>query len=368
MNHKLLEPLMRRMAEGFLRCKTSEGGFQDPVNNIIDARPAGEIARFFLALNKLDVAKQAWDWIITQQNPNGSWKEITEIITEDENTLSTAVIVRSLLEGYVSTKKSAYLEAAKKGLMFILEKEFRPGYYIKSDNHYVDLLNMSATAAACFQRMYVITNNSFWKEAQNRALFKTIRHQFKDGAYPYTSTERLFPYEDHMNIRDLYYHSLTLFYLQLADPFSTHRYTQFSLKRAQKWLIPQIRRRTPWRNSKVIFTVGSVGFYGYSAFILANMQNIHETNICLYHLTQLQKNDGLFNRYESPAFFDSLFGYLRELFEWNYISPTNYSLRTRLWRLKRRVIHDIKERRKNKTSLFYSAQIANALAECYSRS
>jgi len=358
-----IRQILERMRFSLQKMQLVNGAFQDPRTKICDPRPNAECARALLVINDIETAKKALDWVVREQQANGSWKEITETETVEENTLSTAVIARVLMDAYQVTKKNSYIEAAKKACKYIKEQEFEPGRYVKSDNHYADLLNMSAAAAAVFQKMEELSKNSEVTAIKNRALLHIARHQFKNGAFPYATLERAFPYEEHMNVRDLYYHSLTLFYLLLANPKDSYRHATFAQKRAFKWLAGKIRKRTPWRKSKVIFTVGSTGFYAYGAYSLARAGKNQEANLCIKKLEKLQKEDGLFSRYEKPFWPDAFWGYLKEIVEYEKICPTRYSLAHRMMRLRRRLAHDLKARRRKKTSLFYSAQIYNALSE-----
>lgn len=78
----------------------------------------------------------------------------------------------------------------------------------------------------------------------------------------------------------------------------------------------------------------------------------------------LQRTDGLFSRYEPSKLGDFVRGCFGELFELNAIAPTSYSTATRLFRLRKRLAHELKNRRKQIPSAFYSAQVFNALTEC----
>mgnify|MGYP001559016932 CR=1 FL=1 len=358
----LTKRISENMVAAFLRLQQPDGSFQDPITRTRDPRPNAEIARGLLGFDLIPTAKRTYDWLLKKQNSNGSFGEITETEVIEENTLSTAVIARSLLDGYDSTKEQAYLKSAKKALNYVQSQEFGGGY-IKSDNNYAVLLNVTATVAAIMRRMYELTNNSDWLLSVDRALIHVARHQLKDGAYPYATFQRAFPYEEHLNVRDLYYHSLTFFYLLLADPQNAHRRASFSNMRALHWLTRETRTITHWSNSKVIFAIGSIGFYAYSAYVFSHFKKDQLMNSCLQHLLKLQKKDGLFNRYEQPHLKDAVRGYVNELIEFEPICPTRYSSATRLMRLRRRIAHDLKNRRNDKTSLFYAAQVFNALSE-----
>lgn len=359
-----LGEITAKLGEGFLRLMQPDGAIQDPVTDICDSRPTAEVGKSFLKLGLKEAAEKCFRWALQQQGANGSWHEITEDFNE-ENTLSTAVIGKSLLDAYLLHPQKEYLAAAQKALRYVLGKEFSPGHFLKAYSHYPDMLNVNAACAAFMTTMLHVRNDPIVRAARDRALLNTVRHQFKDGALPYTTSERLFPYEDHLNVRDLYYHSVTLYYLTLSDPHLQNKYFQIASPKAFRWLTRTIdAKNAPWHASKVIFTIGAIGFYGYSAYCFKEQGDEQRFERCIAKLQQLQLSGGLFSRYEPSKMGDLVKGCLGELFELNAVAPTGYSIATRLFRLRKRLAHELKNRRKQLPSAFYSAQIFNALTEC----
>jgi tetratricopeptide (TPR) repeat protein len=364
----VLSEILRRMHTGFLHLLRPDGSFAEPTSQIIDYRPVAEIGKGFLYLGDVEASEKCFTWILNQQKDNGSWHEILSADFDEENSLSTAVIGTCLFDAFKKTKNKRYLEAAKKAAGYLLAREFNPGYIIKTVGHYPLILNLNATAAVLFQSLGSLYKDQRLLAAAERCMFNTVRHQFKDGAYPYTDFSRAFPYEDHMNVRDLYFHALTLFYLlqlhQLLHE-QEQRYLTSSIKKGFSWVSTTLSSRgAHWHLSKVPFTVGSLGFYGYAAFCFSHMKRMDLARACFIQLKKQQRHDGLFARYDAPRFFDSLHGIFNELFEWQPIAPPTYSWNTKFFRFKKRCAHDLKYRRNQSASIFYSAQLFNALATC----
>ena len=364
-NDIILKDILESMSRGFLQLLRSDGSTADPVTRIADYRPVGEIAKGLLYLGHHLEAERCFGWLMKQQKTNGSWHEIIHIGFDEENTLSTAVIGKCFLDAYVKNGKKEYLATAEKALAYVRGREFTPGHFVKAYGHYSDILNVNAACAAFFHAYLSLKKNPEIAAVLARSIYNIVRFQFKDGAFPYTRFERAFPYEDHLNVRDLYYHALTCYYLSLADPRLENHYINLASQKALPWLANTLASGSPrWRESKVIFTVGAMGFYGYAAYCFQHSQQEEKVGLCLRQLKRFQQSSGLFSRYEPPRLFDSLLGMAGEIIELETIAPTGYSLGTRLFRLRRRLAHDVKTRRKQQVSLFYSAQIYNALTEC----
>jgi hypothetical protein len=257
-----------------------------------------------------------------------------------------------------------YKNAAMKAAEYIKSKEFVPGYFIKSYCHYSDVLNVNATCAAFFQKAYEVTKDPEMLVIRDRAIFNTVRYQFKDGAYPYASRMWTFPYEHHLNIRDPHYHALTLYFLLLSDPERKNPYFARSYKKAIAWFKRAYKKGSvDWARDEHTFSIGVTGAYGY-AFYCAQYENDSLLSKKIEtQLKKIQQSDGVFKRYERPRIFETVKGCIRELIEIKTICPKQFSFATRLWRIKKRIGRNLKERKKSKFSLYYTTQIMDCVTE-----
>ncbi len=338
--------------------------FVDPAYKVIDPRPVAEYAKSLLLLGKKKEARRYFDWLVKVQNRNGSWNEALNQEFNEESCVATPIIGRMLLIAYQYYHNRSYLDVAKKALGYIESKEFLPGYFIKSYAHYSDVLNVNATCAAFLKKAYDITKEKKWLAMRDRAIYNVVRYQFKDGAYPYATRLNTFPYEHHLNVRDPHYHALTFYFLLLADPDLSNRYMKISYRKAMKWLKNEFKSgRVDWSHCEHSFAIGVTGAYGYALFCseVANDHNIRMK--ILQHIADIQRNDGLFNRFERSNLLETIKGVIREFFEWQTISPKEFSISTRFFRIRKRLARDFKERKNIRVSLYYSTQILDCLTE-----
>ncbi len=356
--------VMTRLKQGLERLRGNQAYVADPVFHVTDPRPVAEFAKSLLCIGEKYEAERHFDWLVSVQNKNGSWNEVLNEEFSEESCVATPIIGRMLLIAYQELKKQSYFDAALKAVAYIRKKEFLPGYFIKSYAHYSDVLNVNATCAAFAQKAYEIMKMEDVLELRDRAIFNVVRYQFKDGAYPYASRLNTFPYEHHLNVRDPHYHALTLYFLLLADPTLSNRYFAISYKKAIKWLEKEFKKgKIDWSHCEHMFAVGVTGAYGYALFCSEFARNKIMSEKILAHLAELQRADGLFNRYEKSSMFGMIKGIAREIFEMEKVCPKHFSLATRLFRCKQRLGRDLRDRRNLRVSLYYSAQILDCLTE-----
>ena len=359
-----MKEIIERLKNTFLKMQTAGGYFVDPVYNIIDPRPTAEICKSFLYLGYENEARKGFDWLLTVQQPNGSWLEVLPDGFVGESGVATSAVGRLLVVAYEKTGKREYLDAALKAGEYMLSIEFSQGYFIKSNGHYADVLNVDAMAAAHLYALYRLTKKKKYIEARDRAIYNVIRYLFKDGALPYAIPVRASPYEWHLNLRDPHYHALTFYFLIMADPEFKNIYLKKVLPKMQGWLEKVLSKKGfDWSEGKHTFSVGINSGYGYAAYIL-NYLNSPKSKLAVNKLKKIQRADGLFNRFDVLTAGEIFKWIIKELFEFNYISPTNFNLATKLKRTKnylRRVLDRTKPNLK--CSLFYSSQIFDCLTE-----
>jgi len=360
--------LINGLTESLLKLQQKDGAFYDPIHNVKDPRPTAEISKALLELGKKKQAIKGFDWILKQQLKNGAWEEVFTPQEHYESCVATGVVGRILVRAFNRTKKKAYLNAALKAADYVLSKEFSSGYFIKSYYHYADVLNVNATCAAFFHELFEATKKEQFREARDRAIFNTVRYQFKDGALPYATPMQTHPYEWHLNLRCPHYHALTLYFLLLADPKLENPYMKIAAKKAIRWLQNSFNgNRADWAKDRLMFSIGVTGAYGYSAYCFDYFNNKKMLGASIFHLEELLTAQG-FNRYEPTKFGETLTAVLRELFEWNAVSPAQLSWAQRFARVKRILRRNWKERPNTQFSLYYSAQILDCLTELRTKS
>ncbi len=365
-NEEKINRIINGLSEALLELQIEDGSFKDPIFGFSDPRITAEISKSLFYLGKEKEALEGLDWLISQQRKDGSWNEVLpgpSPYFDDESCVATATVGRILLLTYKRTENKNYLESALKASKHVLLKEFSPGYFIKSLPHYGDILNVNATCAAFLFELYENTNDKKFIEARNRAIFNIVRFQFMDGAYPYGSPIRTCPYEYHLNVRDPHYQGITLYFLLHSDPELKNQYLKISTKGAIEWLESSLNNSGfDWSKDKLMFSIGATGAYGYAAYCFDYFKRRKAYEIIVKKLMNLQL-DGLYERYESGRFSETIKGIFGELFEVNYVSNTGYPLSVKIKRIRNRLKRDLIERRNRKISLYYSAQIFDCLTE-----
>ncbi len=357
-----IEKLKSQLTKSLLKLQTESGSFKDPVYKFEDPRVVAEIAKSMLYLGKKNESKKAFNWIIKAQNKNGSWNEVLPD-KDNESCLATAITGRFLLIGYQKTKNEKYKKSALNAAKFVLSKEFSPGYYIKSNGHYNDILNVNASCAALLYELYKTTKDKKYLKARDRAIFNTVRFQFTDGAYPYASPVRHYCDLWNLNDRDPHYQAITLYHLLKSDPQLKNQYLKISAPKAIKWLEKTITKKgADWSKDKLMFSIGTTGIYGYAAYCFNHFKMYEKQEICI-NILKKRITNSLYERYEPPNIIETIKGVSNELIELNYNNPSQHSLPEKYKRIRNRLKRDLIERRKRQPSLYYSAQILECLTE-----
>jgi hypothetical protein len=356
---EIVPPLADRLA----RLQQPDGSFRDPVFGYSDPRPAAEIGRAFLRLGRKGEARRALDWLLSVQHENGSWPETLPDQSE-ESCVATAIVGRLLLLAASETGEKRYREAALRAGGYLLSREFSPGYFIKSVRHYTDVLNVNATAGALLLLLAEETGERKYREARDRALFHTVRWQFRDGALPYGAKAEAFPDEWHLHVRDPHYQAITLYFLLLSDPGLESPYLRVAAPRAAAWLESVLRARGwDWSRGRLLFSLGTTASYAYAAVCFGRLGREEAAARCMEQLGTLQQGDGGFRRFEPPRAGETARGLLREIFDLEYSNTPGYPWPIRVRRALQRARRDLSERRNSKFSLYYSAQVLDCLVE-----
>lgn len=358
----LARALVPSLADRLARLQRGDGSFRDPVFGYSDPRPAAEIGRTFLALGRKEEAHQALDWLLSVQHPNGAWIETLPDQSE-ESCVASGIAGRLLLLAGRESGERKYHEAAVRAGDYLLSREFSPGYFIKSVRHYTDVLNVNATCGALLHLLAEETRERKYREARNRAIFNTVRWQFRDGAFPYGAKVEAFPDEWHLHVRDPHYQAITLHFLLLSDPELEDPCLRVAASRAAAWLESVLRARGwDWSRGRLLFSLGTTASYAYAAWCFERLGRKEAAVRCLERLKTLQ-TDGGFLRFEPPRAGETVRGLLHELLDLEYSNPPGYPWTIRVRRALQRARREFSERPRSKFSLYYSAQILNCLAE-----
>ncbi|MBI4176555.1 MAG: hypothetical protein HY518_05095 [Candidatus Aenigmarchaeota archaeon] len=347
----------RAICSTLLALQSDEGSVVDPVTKIPDQRATAEVAKSLLFTGKSREGIKSFRWLLEVQNKNGSFNETFSGFNE-ESCVATGIVGRLMLVAYRKAGDRKLLESALRAGEYVLSKEFSPGYFIKSPYHYGDILNVNATCAALLYQLHLDTGKQKYLDARNRAIYNTVRYQFKDGAYPYAAPARTFPYEYELNVKDPHYHSITLYFLLAADPDMENPYARISVAKAAEWLSSTMTRKGfSWRRCRLPFSIGATGGYGYAAYCFRRLGRIKDFENTMQKLGSMEKYQGLFGRYEPFSFPEMVGNVIDEV-----LYP-HYAFQTKAIRLREIMRRYVRERRNVTPSLYYSAQIAECLTE-----
>lgn len=174
----------------------NKGAFLDSVNNLIHPRTAAEVALVHLVLWKntgeekyLKLAEESLEWVLQQQNLDGSWNEYyVDSPCKDIpywSNVPTGLITIILCEAYKLLKKKEYRNSAIKAAYFIISVENGKGYFRKGKIQNVDALNTDVICATALANVYAISGEKLFLGVARRGCYHVVKSQHWDGAFPY---------------------------------------------------------------------------------------------------------------------------------------------------------------------------------------
>jgi hypothetical protein len=258
----------------------------DKISGVIRTRVTAEFCSSLARLpdseqkNNFQIIKKITNWLIENQNTNGSWNE-THIKYDKPSTVFTSICALSLLDLSESFPDLTIPdEVFEKAANFILEQEIYFGGYRKSELVQADILNADAMAASFLLKLGTKYSNENYLKAGKRALSNTCSHQFMDGAYPYGGPFRAYPYKYHFYIPCIHYQAVTLYYLIKSTPYIKSEWLEHSIFSGTKWLLKNQKDDGyfKWKNSGLNFALYLSATYAFAIPVYQKFMS-HDTNV-----------------------------------------------------------------------------------------
>lgn len=235
---KILEASAKSMDEYRLKERVNKGAFLDSINNLVHPRTAAEMALVYLALWKhtkkekySKLAEESLDWILKQQNPDGSWNEYyVDAPCKDVpywSNVPTGLITISLCYAYKSLEKEEYRKAAIRAAYFIISTENGKGYFRKGKIQISDALNTDAICAATLANVHAICKYAPFLSTAKRGCYHIIKSQHWNGAFPYAYGEL---------DKNINYQTVTTGFLLMANRYIGDYFIQKGVIKGYKWL------------------------------------------------------------------------------------------------------------------------------------
>ena len=282
--------------------------FLDPVLNLNRNRVNTEILKSIMRLKKIknkvlfsENSEKILNWILSQQNENGSWNEIHSFYNQ-ESALLTSFVGELLL--LIDNKKTK--TAVRKAKKYVLSQELNPGYFKKSYLNYADCLNVNATCGAFLAEYYEKYKDNECYDAANRAANRVCQYQFINGAFPYTTKEIKNTSKLHYYVPCIHYQGVTMFFLSKIHKILQEDLIKIALERGAEWLasVQKKNGKFDWSEGGLMYAYTLAAAYGFAAssfLYVSKFNSKYEKNACLC-LDVLKKNiHGLVNRWEEDS-------------------------------------------------------------------
>ncbi|MFW5895269.1 MAG: hypothetical protein ACOCT9_00845 [archaeon] len=311
----------------------------DPVLEINRNRVNAEILKSITRLEKLNVKIELSEYkgkllknILHNQNNDGSWNEIHSNYDEPSALLTSFVAEAFLLDNHNDEKIISALKRAKD---YVLSKEYYPGYFKKSNLNYADCLNVNATCGSFLARYGDIYNNKECLDAAERAAHRVCHHQFSNGAYPYTTKERGYPYPYHYYVPCIHYQGVTMFFLSKIHSILEEEWIKKSLMKGCNWLssVQDEKGKFDWSKSGLMYAYTLAGSYAFatSSFVYTSQWDDRFLQNAKLSLNNIQKNTkDIVNRWEEASMISILEGIIDSI-KTTFIG--DYPISHRLFRL-----------------------------------
>ena len=272
----------------------------DPVFSINRNRVNAEIGKTLLRLKKNNlltnsdkIISQLYNGLINKKNNDGSWNEIHPCYNE-----KSALVTSFVGEFLVLLDEKKYADEAA---CFVLSKELKPGYFLKSTKYPADCLNVNATCGAFLALYGTRYHQEEMIDAARRAAQRIVNCQFKSGAFPYTTRDKgSFHY--HMNVPCIHYQGVTMFFLLKIQRIIQEPWLEDSLKKGLNWLSSVFKRDSfDWSQSGKMFSYYLSGAYGFAIPLFMNYGKHQLASLSLQRL--IENTNGLVNRWEKATMF-----------------------------------------------------------------
>lgn len=211
--------------------------------------------------------------LLAGQKQEGCWHEIHPNY-DQPSALATAFIGEALLEFRDSAPQQIHKtldESLQSARSYVLSKEVRPGFFIKSEKYLADHLNVDASCGAFLAQYAIHTNDAPAAAAAQRAASHIADEQFPDGAFPYTTADDGPPYPLPLHVPCIHYQGVTGYYLAKIHQHFPSEKIRDSLVRGAHWLSNTQRSdgRFDWSKSHMMFAYQLTGAYAFAAALFA---------------------------------------------------------------------------------------------------
>ncbi|RXE55602.1 hypothetical protein ABH15_04895 [Methanoculleus taiwanensis] len=233
---------------------------RDPVFGIVRNRVHAEVVKALLRTGETKLVGSILRFVAAAQNGDGSWNEI-HVNYNQPSALITSFIGEALVDAHDYYPHGTPLRKARD---YVLAKELRPGYFLKSSQYTADHLNVDASCGAFLARYGDLFGDGVALAAAARAAENIVKNQWASGVYPYAVDKGTYPYA--FDVPCVHYQAVTMYYLAKINTVLSDDRVEASLRKAAEWLIGQQRRdgRFDWSGSGLMFAYYLSGAYGFA--------------------------------------------------------------------------------------------------------
>jgi len=313
LNNQMLLLVSRIFQNGIVPCLKIEGETActiDPVYGISRNRVNAELAKALIRINGFkgndytDLIEKLLNWVLENQNPDGSWNEV-HVKYNHPSALITSIVGEALVEGYLLLKDERFKKAALQAKNYVLENQFSPGYFKKSSIYVADHLNVDATCGAFLAKYGKIFSDQECLDSARTTAEHICRYQFSDGAFPYTN-ENKGNYQYSLNVPCIHYQGVTLYYLLKIIDCLESDWLDSEYKKGVKWLaaVQFPDGKFDWSKSGLMFAYYLSGAYAFAipCFIYGTKWNSGYSENSEKALKVLEANvKDIVNRWESGS-------------------------------------------------------------------
>lgn len=239
---------------------------RDPIFGIIRNRVIAEVMKAII-ISKLEqddaLIKKFCNYLIKNQNKNGSWNEIHPNYTQP-SALITSIVGEALLLAYERFEEKRLENSIYHAKNYILTQEKSEGYFLKSEYYTADHLNVDATCGAFLASYGRIFSDDLCIKTAIIAATHICDNQFSDGSYPYTINKGNYGYI--FNIPCIHYQAVTMYYLIKIHNHLQEEFIKKSLLKAGDWLlsVQEEDGKFDWSRSGLMFAYYLSGAYAFS--------------------------------------------------------------------------------------------------------
>lgn len=282
----------------------------DPVYDIKRNRVNAECVKAMLRVNDKngcyhpEIIEKLLRQLVSKQAVDGSWNEI-HVKYDHPSALITAIVGEALLDGFVRNGNNDLEPSIHLAKDYVVKNEISPGYFRKSSVYVADHLNVDATCGAFLAKYGKVFSDTECLDVARRTADHICKHQFENGAFPYTNETRG-NYHYDMQIPCIHYQGVTLYYLlKIIDALETEDFDSSILKGVDWLASTQLPDgRFNWSKSGLMFAYCLSGAYAFAVpcFLYAGRWDSKYTENADKALSVLEQNvNGIVNRWESAS-------------------------------------------------------------------